>query len=267
MDQKIENIIKELYALDPILRERDKDIRAFVVSLIELRPEISVDKNFVIDLRARLASRKFPVTPKMNHDFSWWVIRFVPLGAIAILILVFLPELTKPAPYGTPIAPSAFAPSETEEASDQEFFRGLSEPASTDAFSAPADSGKSLTMMAVSINSINVSSQNPGSVVTVGSVELEKPGFAVVYADKAGAFGEVVGNSLALPAGGPQRVQINLSRPMREGEVFYAALHTEDGDGVFDAEKDAPIFDAITGSPMYMIFTVENNSPEFAPGL
>lgn len=268
MDGKIEKIINDLYALDPSLRERDKDIRAIVVLLIESQPTVSADEAFVRNLRLRLLSLSSGAGRKIP-GFSWWALRLAPLGAIAILLLVFFPELTKPVPYGTPLTPAPSAIPLALEMPTPESARSLSDEKteSPGVLSVPEAAPKSLTMMAVSANFVNVSSQKPGSAVTIDFVEIEKPGFVVIRADKSGALGEILGESALLPAERSEKIRIDLFRPMREGETLRAALYADDGDDIFDASKDGPFLDAVTNSPIYMVFTVTIASSESGPGL
>lgn len=266
MDQ-IEKILNDLYSLDPSLRERGGDIRALVVSLIEAKPPVAIDEAFVKGLRLRLLSLSSPAKPLETHDFSWWAFRLAPLGAIAILILVFLPELTKPTPFASVSAPEV---TPTSAPSDEVVVSDVITPEKDErslkpAVSPPKSEEKLLTMMSASANVINISSKKPGVTVSVDRVELVSSGFVVIRSGNQ--TGEIIGSSDLIPAGTSGNVPVNLSRSMREGEALYATLHVDDGDESFNSLKDALVLDSVTGEPMYVVFSVTASAPELAPSL
>jgi len=117
----------------------------------------------------------------------------------------------------------------------------------------------------ISGNSIFVADQTPAQNVRVAIVRLEKPGFVVIHEDRDGSPGTILGSSELIATGETRDILISLlSRPTRDGEFLYAMLHTDNGDGVFDAAQDTPVIDPVGNEPVMTIFSIgEYNA---APG-
>lgn len=92
------------------------------------------------------------------------------------------------------------------------------------------------------VNRVVMSDQFPGNVVYLSSVQLAKPGFVVIHKDNAGQPGDVIGSTYF--AAGINPGKITLTTSTVEGGVYYAMLHTDDGDKVFDIAKDLPLKDS-----------------------
>ncbi len=92
-------------------------------------------------------------------------------------------------------------------------------------------------------NRIVMSDQYPGNVVYLSSVQLTKPGWVVIHKDNKGQPGDIIGSAhfdAGINAGG----KITLSGSTVEGGTYYAMIHSDDGDGIFNAAKDLPLKDA-----------------------
>ena len=57
MKERIESIIRDLYALDPTLRASDRQVRLAVQKILELEPEVNISPKFRQGLRAMLTAR------------------------------------------------------------------------------------------------------------------------------------------------------------------------------------------------------------------
>lgn len=113
-----------------------------------------------------------------------------------------------------------------------------SETASEPSASAPSQG------LRIGSNALYVPEQLPGTTISVGFAALAVPGFVVIHEGADERVGAIVGASSFLPADETQSgVSITLSRPIREAEEFFAMLHQDDGDGVFDASRDVPVKD------------------------
>lgn len=109
---------------------------------------------------------------------------------------------------------------------------------------------------AVLSNSISVSDQAAGQAMTIEAVNLKESGYVVIHEDAKGSPGKVIGNSTALQAGTYNNLSINLTRAAKEGEVLYAMLHSDDGDGTYGfPDEDFPIKDD-QGKVVLQKFTV-----------
>lgn len=105
-------------------------------------------------------------------------------------------------------------------------------------------------------NLVVVSDYTAGKTVTVARVVLENPGYVMIYEDAGGKPEAIIGTSALLPAGESLDVVVKLTRASKDGEVLYAMLHTDDGDGKFNATGDTPLTDS-GGDFVMMNFTVE----------
>jgi hypothetical protein len=115
-------------------------------------------------------------------------------------------------------------------------FGGKSTQAPTES-EDPTSSGPS-----TEVNRIVMSDQYPGNMVYLSSVQLAKPGWVVIHKDNAGQPGDVIGSTYF--ASGINPGKVTLTSSTIEGGVYYAMLHTDDGDKIFDAKKDLPLKDS-----------------------
>lgn len=105
-------------------------------------------------------------------------------------------------------------------------------------------------------DAIAVTDYSAGETVIATIVVLSKPGYVVVHMEADGAPGAVIGNSTLLPSGESNNVVVSLSRPSTGGEVLYAMLHTDNGDGLYAFPgDDLPTKDE-EGNVVLMKFTV-----------
>lgn len=119
-------------------------------------------------------------------------------------------------------------------------------------------------------NRLSVSDQFPGQLVYVASVTLQSPGFVVIHKIVTGTPGEIFGHS-AYGAGeiigsayfrsGSRPGQVELRSRTQEGVRYVAMLHSDDGDGRFDAAKDLPIKNS-RGGIIMVEFTATKDLPE-----
>ena len=122
------------------------------------------------------------------------------------------------------------------------------------AIAAPARAGPNL---------VYVTDQPPGVAVTVAQVGLARSGYVVIHNSDNGKPGEVVGASSLLSAGDRAIVSVTLTQPAGVGQVLFAMLHRDDGDGAFDAANDLPVRDSL-GNTMMMEFSIsaDVNAPD-----
>lgn len=104
---------------------------------------------------------------------------------------------------------------------------------------------------------VSVSTQAPGTSVTVDSATLAKNGFIAIHADDKGKPGTVIGNSALLTAGTHTAIEVKLSRRTRNKETLYAMLHTDvNGNGVYEFPgADVPTTDS-AGAVITPSFTI-----------
>lgn len=121
-------------------------------------------------------------------------------------------------------------------------------------------------MMLVGTDAIYVDDQAAGSAeVLVGFAVMKDAGFVVIHADNGGVPGRVIGATALLPAGGGEHVSVALDEALVGGEIYYAVLERDDGDGAFDASKDRQVVDA-DGNVILMTFAASADAvPEDGP--
>ncbi len=101
---------------------------------------------------------------------------------------------------------------------------------------------------------ILVSDQTPDESVVIDSVGFTESGFVVIHEDNNGQPGAVigVGGPLIGAIGG---LGISLDRVSVEGETLYAQIHSDNGDGVFNADDDQPAYNE-EGDPIIESFDI-----------
>ena len=109
---------------------------------------------------------------------------------------------------------------------------------------APATTTESpvTTETPTALNRVSMTDQYPGNVVYLNSVQLEKPGYVAIHKDNKGTPGDVIG--YAHFDAGINPGKITLSSPMVDGQMYYAMLHSDNGDSKFDPTTDAPLTDS-----------------------
>lgn len=82
--------------------------------------------------------------------------------------------------------------------------------------------------------------QPPGDSVLIDAAILVQNGWVVIHEDRNGQPGNILG-ARRLGEGSHTGEQVALLRGTVGGLTYYAMLHNEDGDGVFDHTKDLPL--------------------------
>ena len=93
------------------------------------------------------------------------------------------------------------------------------------------------SVVAASDNKISVEIQSAGKEVTVSTVALTAESWVVIHEDTAGKPLRILG-AKHLHAGAYTNVVVKLLRETVGGHTYYAMLHSDDGDGLFDSKKD-----------------------------
>lgn len=91
------------------------------------------------------------------------------------------------------------------------------------------------------VNRIVVSDQYPGNVVYISSVQLANGGWVNIHKNDAGKPGAIIGSQYFESGINPGK--ITLTEKTVDGGMYYAAIHSDDGDKKFDAKKDLPMKD------------------------
>jgi hypothetical protein len=90
MDKRIENILNDLYRIDPTLKAHEQELISLVSNLILAKPDTKFDETFASQLRAELLETK--IRPMPSPYRSFFVSRaFYSVVGSAITILVVVP--------------------------------------------------------------------------------------------------------------------------------------------------------------------------------
>ncbi|MCR4306919.1 MAG: hypothetical protein NUV42_03020 [Candidatus Yonathbacteria bacterium] len=83
--------------------------------------------------------------------------------------------------------------------------------------------------------------QPAGLKVFIDSATMDEQGWIVIHEDREGTPGNILGArrfEVGVSAG-----EVELLRNTVEGGIYYAMIHTDDGDGQFDHTKDLPLIE------------------------
>ena len=104
-------------------------------------------------------------------------------------------------------------------------------------------------------NLIVVDDQGAGNQVAVKSATLSVNGWATIHESRDGVPGNVLGARF-VPAGTSKDLLIDLLRPTVHG-LYFAMLHRDEGDHLFDLSVDTPLTDQ-AGRPVMARFMVSD---------
>jgi hypothetical protein len=263
MNDQLDNILKDLYELDPSLREQEGEVRLLVAALLEARPEAAVpSKAFAAKLRQELLAITPGAVPTGLFVLPLWLRYLAPVGFVAVLVFVLVPS-----PLSSPTAVTpAVTPAVDEVIPVPGFDEGMIEVRELEMSDLPqgklaapaadtavptADTFMRMEMAAdapaVLGDSFTIITQVPGNTVTVESVFLSAPGFIFIIQASSENHPYMIGVSQLLPPGIINKVRINLYEPIMKGEVLNAVLYYDNGDGVFDGSDDRLTTYEITG--------------------
>ena len=109
-------------------------------------------------------------------------------------------------------------------------------------------------------NSVLVNDQAAGKMVRVVTLNLAQDGWVAIHEDRDGKPANILGAQW-FPAGQGQSGSVDLLRSSENGKVYYAMLHSDDGDRKFDHTKDLPLADP-QGSPIMVRFLATTKAAE-----
>lgn len=111
--ERVRSVLNELYAIDPSLREHAADLERIVAELLAIRPEATVNSQFVKTLRASLQTRaaagaapdsRAAIIPSMKHPLFLTLSTATVAVAALLLIVVVIGPRTVQTP--SPASPS-----------------------------------------------------------------------------------------------------------------------------------------------------------------
>lgn len=94
-----ERILEDIYTLDPSLRQRSADVERVVDALLSARPNVTADRAFVAELRARVMmheNQKEAVSLQSDPLWYTFLLRFsAPIAVVALIVVVVLPSMER----------------------------------------------------------------------------------------------------------------------------------------------------------------------------
>lgn len=92
--------------------------------------------------------------------------------------------------------------------------------------------------------SLIVPQQAGGTNIFIENAFLLEEGYVVIHREEDGKSGEIIGVSELLQVGANDNFLMDIDEEVIEGDILFAMLHTDYGDGVFDPLLDIPTVDS-----------------------
>lgn len=114
MNKTLQSILNDLYTLDPELEKSEKDLIPLLEKLVASKPNLTLDEQFVVNLRSQILVRADDLMKAENPAQASWFHRFlsplvggtVALAALVIGLMVWRGQTGLVAPESAPEAPS-----------------------------------------------------------------------------------------------------------------------------------------------------------------
>lgn len=246
----LENLVRDIIALDPSLASEEEAVRTLVAELIKRKPVIAPDAAFVRELKKTLLAPSVAEN-KPVPGLPFWLVYAAPVGVVAVLVLMLLPRqdnsVTPVPEVVMPIEEARLFTTEPEAASQKQ--SDTPAPEDTALFSTlslPTDVGDSFAL----------APEPNGESVLIEYIAVTAPSFVVVEGvgnDGVSAVSNGV-STLILPETTTPLV-IELTVPLLPEQLYTATLYRDNGDGVFSVLADHPVLDA-SGAPLQQLFSL-----------
>jgi hypothetical protein len=253
MQDLLENILNDIYALDPSLREQEADVRALVLAFLAEKPTIQIDKQFASSLRESLVVSKLIEKKAAQNTLPRWMMYLTPVGVAAVIILMLIPNRpVSVSPTALPVP--AVMEDNVESEMVPELYDAPSAKRSAETVNEDASMMMQMSADSVPMDSLGIGTQMPGKTFLVDFASLNQSGFLAIQEYINGEMGEIVGVSPLLVAGLTEQIEISLTITTQADQTFYAVLYYDDGDGLFDKELDTMVLDS-AGLPLQQLFS------------
>ena len=98
-------------------------------------------------------------------------------------------------------------------------------------------------MLLIGDNAIYVENQQAKNEVEIKTVQLKDSGYVVIFDNNDGVPGSIIGASTLINSGESSNIVAKLDEPLANEGVYYAILHRDNGDGIFNPNDDTAIVD------------------------
>jgi hypothetical protein len=258
-DNRIAAIIEDIYQIDPELVEFEADLSRLLTKLEANRPQVTVNQEFVRELRRSLLSYKpAPTITKTQaiHPFSWWFIRLIPVGISMFLLVVLVPDLLTTSsqnynPDATEfelfeISPQPEGGVDTEMRMDAMMLENDAESEASDT---------SMLMMESGAPALEVPPPQAGNTITIASIVMPDSGWVAVYRDDGGELGELLGSSF-LAIGEHQEKILMLTKELSYPDLVTIVVYSGQNSNQFEPTYETIQIDPQYGSPMMVTVPV-----------
>lgn len=262
MKESLSAILKDLYALDPSLKERDVEVRALITALMDTRPEVPINPTFIRTLHHELTTPARHPHTVTHHSLKWWFVHFAPVGVVAVLSLTLVPQFmhAPTIPLSTPETSTLSVP--TTDLTESESFATeatmVAPDVAGDSISSFARTQEMPPIRTKAGSPLEIGVQQTGPFVSIVHTTLTTPSFVVVYRNERTGALHKMGESTLLPSGTTEGILIPLSEPLYAGVPYTVALYVDsDGNGVFASTEDSPYMNPyITDAHVAETFTI-----------
>jgi len=90
MNTTMNQMLEDLYEMDPSLKEHDKELRGILKELMEVRPDVQIDEDFVRALRSQLSEMALAKSEAASEPKGWLVKLLFSLSGAAVMAILFL---------------------------------------------------------------------------------------------------------------------------------------------------------------------------------
>lgn len=245
MKESLSAILKDLYTLDPSLKERDTEVQALITTLIEARPEVPLDPTFVRTLHHELTTPTQHPHTAPNHSLRWWFVHLAPVGVVAVLSLTLVPQFMHAPTVPTSSTETITLSVPTTDTPESELFATEAPILSSDrggdsvlSFARTEEMPPTKGKVGVPLE---IGVQRTGPFVSIVQTTLTTPSFAIVYRNGPTGALYKIGESTVLPLGTTEGIVIPLREPLYAGVPYTIALYIDgNGDGIFRDTEDPP---------------------------
>ncbi|MDP1689029.1 MAG: beta-propeller domain-containing protein [bacterium] len=93
--KNIELILEEIYKVDPLLKDRDTEVRKLVAALLETKPEVQIDEVFITNLKNNLRAEMKPQKAQLFNYIRLNTYRLAGSLATILILVIAIPVLNQ----------------------------------------------------------------------------------------------------------------------------------------------------------------------------
>ncbi len=249
-DNQHSEIHKELYNIDPDLKQHEAVLLQLIGDVHSRRPTVGIDPAFVASLRTSLLEYKPAPQPNSTptpSPLEWWATRLTPVGVALAIIIILLPDKTM-----APIVP--LHEQEANEMGMNAWDQSMQSDTGLFSTESAIDQAPGATLKATA-PALVVEPPDQSSTITVASLTLSRPGWIVVYEDADGSIGAILHTSY-LAADTFTDLSLSLNRPLTYPELVTVSVYTGNEPAAFSITNELVQIKPETGEPLMVTVPV-----------